>query len=73
MFEAAKQWARERLMSSLSERVDMDENGKVDLQEVLVVGAELGSKALHMVADSLATWATDERARISDAAPKKWS
>lgn len=73
MFEAAKTWIQERAMDALSERVDMDENGKVDLEEVLVVGAELGSKALRVVADSLSTWATSERVRISGNAPKKWS
>lgn len=72
MIDKAKNWIQEKLMDALAQRVDMDEDGKVELAEVLVVGAELAVTGLHVLADTLAAWAASERSRLAGSAPKKW-
>ena len=66
-------WLKARAADALSKRIDIDEDGKVELDEALCVGAELGAVGLHAAADGLAVWAAAERLRLSGRAAKKWS
>lgn len=73
MIKKIEEWLKARAQDALSKRVDIDEDGKVEFDEVLCVLAEFGSVGLHAAADGLAAWAVTERSRLSGRAVKKWS
>lgn len=71
MFETVKSWFKDKAKQELNGRLDVDQNGRVSLDEALLVGAELGAVGLRMGADALSAWAAAERVRLAGVA--KWS
>lgn len=71
MFETIKGWFKDKAKQELNGRLDVDQNGRVSLDEALLVGAELGAVGLRLAANALADWAAAERGRLSGVA--KWS